>query len=126
MNEKVLKRKVEEKDFYHVYLKTLNGHMALTNRELEVLVQLCKSQAKYLAAGYEDEKLSKILFSAISREEIRTLLDISPFNLNNIIKSLRTKGVLMTTNSKKYIINPKLFVPSTDKEYTVTFKIEVI
>lgn len=126
MNEKVLKRKVEEKDFYSVYLKTLNGHMALTNRELEVLVELCKSQARYLSAGYDNEKLSKILFSAISREEMRTLLDMSPFNFNNIIKSLRTKGVLLTLSPKKYIINPRLFVPSTDKEYTITFKIEVI
>lgn len=126
MNEKVLKRKVEEKDFYSVYLKTLNGHMSLTNRELEVLVQLCKSQAKYVSEGYDNEKLSKVLFSAISREEIRTLLNISPFNLNNVIKSLRTKGVLITLPTKKYIINPRLFVPSTDKEYTITFKIEII
>lgn len=125
MNEKILKRKVEVKDFYEVYLKTLNGHLVLTNRELGVLVEICKAQAKYMSNGYENEKLSKVLFSAISREEIRTLLNISPYNLNNIIKTLRSKQVLLDQGNK-YIVNPRLFVPSTEKEYTITFKIEVL
>lgn len=125
MNEKILKRKVEEKDFYYIYLKTLNGHLALTKRELAVLVELCKTQSKYQSQGYTDSKLSKLIFGSSSREEIRTTLDMSPFNLNNIIKSLKEKKILILED-KRYTINPRLFVSSTDKEYSINFKIEII
>lgn len=116
MNERILKRKVDTENFYYIYLKTLNGHLSLTNRELGVLVELCKLQAKY------DD--SKLVFSSTSREAIRTQLNISPFNLNNIIKSLRSKKLIITED-KKYYINPKIFVPNTDTEYSINFKIEV-
>ena len=124
MNEKILKRKVEQEDFYLVYLKTLNGHLGLTNRELDVLVQLCKTQASFSDEGYSDEQLSKIVFSSGSRQLIREHLQISPFNLNNIIKVLRAKKILLTVG-KRYYINPRIFVSNKDKEYSINFKIEV-
>lgn len=124
MNEKILKRKVEQKDFYKVYLKTLNGHMNLTNRELDVLTELCKLQSKFIKEGYEDDKLSKMIFSSLSRETMRNTLEISSFNLNNIIKSLRDKQYI-TKISGVQVINPRVYVPDTDTTYVISFKIEL-
>lgn len=125
MNEKVLKRKVDIDNFYPVYLKTLNGHLALTNRELEVLVELCTIKAKYLDQKLTENELAKLVLGKAAREELRSKLNISPFNLNNIIKSLKDKQVLLA-NGRKYTINPRLFVPPTDKEYSINFKIEIV
>lgn len=124
MNEKILRRKVELKDFYKVYLKTLNGHMNLTNRELDVLTELCKLQSKYTKEGYTDNKLSKMIFSSLSREEIRTTLGISSFNLNNIMKSLRDKNYVTKIDNIQ-IVHPRVYVPDTDSTYIVSFKIEL-
>lgn len=124
MNEKTLKRKTTKDDFYSDYLKTMNGHLALTNRELEVLVELCKLQALTLDKDYSPEQLSKQILGSISRKEIRTKLGISPFNLNNIIKILKDKSIIKDTNGK-YSIHPMFFVPDTDNEYAINFKLEV-
>lgn len=124
MNEKILRRKVELDNFYKVYLKTLNGHMNLTNRELDVLTGLCKLQSKYTKEGYTDDKLSKMIFSPISREEIRNTIGISSFNLNNIIKSLRDKQYIVKVLNTQ-VINPRIYVPDTEGLYSINFKIEI-
>lgn len=125
MNEKILKRNVEVKDFYYVYLKTLNGHLGLTNRELDVLVEFCKYQASYITEDKTDEEVSKYVFSTGVRQLIRETLQISPFNLNNIIKVLRKKSIFLTVD-RKYYINPRIFVLNTEKEYSINFKINII
>jgi len=112
MNEKIFKRKIDKDNFYYVYFKTLNGHLSLTNRELAVLIELCKLQD------------SNRYFDKESREAIRVKLDISPFNLNNIIKSLKDQKMIMKED-KNYIINPRLYVSTTDNEYSINFKIEI-
>lgn len=113
MNERILKRKVDIDNFYLIYLKTMNGHLSLTNRELAILIELCKLQD------------SNKQFDKESREDIRTRLEISSFNLNNIIKSLKDQK-LITKEGKDYVVNSRLFVPSTDKEYSINFKIEIV
>lgn len=122
MNEKILKRKVQKEDFYKIYLKTLNGHLELTSRELDVLIEFCKLQSSY--SNEEVDSNPQLIFGNSPRQEIRTTLGISPYNLNNIIKSLKAKGVLLV-KGKSYVINPRLFVPNTDKEYSINFKIEI-
>lgn len=126
MNEKVLKRKVNKEDFYKVYLKSLNGFLDLTNREFEVLVELCNIQAQNLPLDYTPEQLSKIVFGPTSREIIRTKLSISPYNLNNIIKILKSKKVILITPNRLYYLNPQLYVPLTEQEYSVNYKFEIV
>lgn len=126
MHEKILKRKVKRQDFYKVYLQSLNGYLSLTKRELEVLVGLCNIQAQQLDKNYTPELLSKVVFGPVSRELIRTHLNISPYNLNNIIKVLKGKGVIKTSEDDYYYLNPQLYIPLIDKEYLVQFNFEVI
>lgn len=125
MSEKIFKKTINKEDFYPVYLKTLNGQLALTNRELEVLVELCKLQAQYMNKEYSDEQLSKLVFSSSNRKSISTQLSISPYNFNNIIKTLKAKYVILPTNSKGYKINKSLFVSDSEEDYSITFKLKI-
>lgn len=124
MNEKTYRKRVNKEDFYYIYLKTLNGHLSLTNRELEVLVELCKLQNQNINKGYSDKQLAKQVFGASSRKLVRSHLNISPYNLNNIIKVLKTKRVLLDTEDG-YKINPSLYVSDTEDQQ-INFKIEII
>lgn len=126
MQEKVLRKKVTKDNFYSSYIKCLNGYLELTPREFEVLVELCNHQAHNLQLNYSPEQLSKIVFGPTSREIIRTKLSISPYNLNNIIKVLKGKGIILHSLNKNYILNPQLFIPLVDNEYSINYKIEVI
>lgn len=126
MQEKILRKKVTKDSFYYSYLRCLNGYLNLTPRELEVLVELCNHQAQNINLNYSPEQLSKLVFGPTSREIIRTKLSISPYNLNNIIKILKSKSIILTTQDKYYILNPQLYLPLTDSEYSINYKIEVV
>lgn len=126
MNEKILKRQVDRENFYHIYLKTLNGHLGLTKKELSVLVEFCKAQASVSKRNISDEEISKYIFSTKVRQLVRENLNISPFNLNNIIKTLRKKKLLITNASRSYMINPRIFVLDNEDEYSINFKIQIV
>lgn len=126
MNNKVLKRQVLKQDFYPTYLKALNGFLELTGREFEVLVELCKLQAQYLLLDYSEEQLSTIVFGPTSRKLIRTHLNISPYNLNNILKVLRDKHLILVNEDKSYRLNPQIFVNNTESEYSINYKFNII
>lgn len=126
MNNKVLKRQIKQADFYETYIKALNGFLELTGREFEVLVELCKLQAQYLLLEYSKEQLSTIVFGPTSRKLIRTKLSISPYNLNNILKVLRDKKLILVDEDKTYHLNPQIFVNNTETEYSINYKFNVI
>lgn len=122
---KILRKKVTRENFYKSYMQCLNGQLKLTPREFEVLVEICNLYALNSKLEYTKEQLSKIVFGPTSREIIRTKLSISPFNLNNVIKTLKTKGIFIISDNH-YYVNPNLFVPDTEDEYSIEFKIEII
>lgn len=125
MIEKNLKRKVKKEDFYKAYIKCFNGFLNLTTREFEVLVEICNYQAQNISLNYSPEQLSKIVFGPTSREIIRTKLNISPYNLNNIIKTLKSKGIILIIDNH-YYLNQQIYVPLIDTEYAVNYKIEIV
>jgi SOS-response transcriptional repressor LexA len=122
--EKILRKKIKKEELYSTYLQCLNGYLKLTNREFEVLVELCNLYAQNSSLNYTKEQLSKTVFGPTSREIIRTKLNISPFNLNNIIKILRNKNIIVSYEDN-YYINPSILFPNTESEYNIQFKIEV-
>lgn len=125
MNDRILKRKVTKDNFYENYIKALNGYLKLTKREFEVLVGFCNIQAQNLDKGYTPELLSKVVFGLVSRELIRTQLNISPFNLNNVFKVLKRKGIIRTGENGLYYLSPQVYIPLTESEYSVQFKFEL-
>lgn len=125
MNNKTLKKQVTKDNFYSSYLKAMNGYLELTGREFEVLVELCKLQAQYLQLDYSQAQLSALIFGATSRKLIRTHLNISPYNLNNVLKTLRDKKLILIAEDKSYSLNPQLFVNNDELEYTITYKFNI-
>lgn len=126
MKDKVLKRRVTKENFYEMYYKALNGYLSLTPREFEILVGFCNIQAQHSNLDYTPEQLSKLIFGPTSREKIRTQLGISPYNLNNVLKVLKSKKIILTREDGTYYISPQIYVPLNETEYSVQFKFEVI
>jgi len=124
MKEKVFKKLVTSDEFYKFYYKSLNGILNLTNRELDVLTEISIIYNSFLIKDtYSDEELSKLAFGPASRLDIRKKLKISPFNLNNIIKTLKDKGIFIVDEQHNYKINTGLFVLAQDYKVTFTFNL---
>jgi len=95
-----LQLQVSKENFYSKYYQTINGILKLTNKELAILVLL--SNSKQL--GTTDKEL----FSSNSRKLIAETLSISKFNLNNYIKSMKDRGIIIK-QEKSLAINPAVY-----------------
>lgn len=83
-------------------LLELSGGVRLTDREKEVLVQLI--------IAHEDLKEKwPMLFNSFMRRKIQNLLSMSDFNLNNQIKSLIKKGIIIKVNNRELKLNVAVF-----------------
>lgn len=100
--------------FLRVYLANQN----LTERELEVTVQLVKHYAQYILDGVKEPYASTLLFSTDVRKEMQKALKISGAHLNNTFNALTKKNILAKEDS--YIMNPDI-LPT--KSITFNFKI---
>jgi hypothetical protein len=84
------------------YLKTINGIIGFTPKELEIITWL-------ITASETGEITSN------TRDSVQTVLSISQFDLNNYISKLKKKGALQQQKDKKIWVNPSL-VPKVNKE----------
>ncbi len=104
----ILTRTIERKDFYNNFYKSLNFVLDLSNKELAIL-SLFASMRANLPRDLESSQLDAITFSSNNRKLVAQSLGISIFNLNNYIKSLKVKGLLINSG-KKLSINPKIWI----------------
>lgn len=110
--------------FVKVYLSLLNGLLKLTDSELKVLEEIVWEFHKAKQLKQEQPYISQHVFSAEMRQEIRTRLstqkEMSIHSLNNFLKGLRDKGVLVQREG--YVdIDPKLY---PTKEVLFKWKID--
>ena len=77
------------------YLRAVNGVIGLTNRELEIMQFIVEAVQETREITTED------------RENIRTVLDISSFDLNNYLSKLKKKGAILQKETGLFV-NPKL------------------
>jgi hypothetical protein len=107
------KLKVNDKGYYKGMLRlfSLNPNYALSDLEIDILTtMLCN-------------KLTVV--NADSKEVIRKVLDKDKFIVNNYIKRLRDKGILIgVPNSKHSQIVPSLL--DYVKEGKVSFEFEIV
>ena len=108
-----LQLQVNKEDFYNKYYQTINGILKLTGKELAILVLLSNSK---LQLGITDKEL----FSSKSRKLMAETLGISKFNLNNYIKSMKDRGIIIK-QEKSLAINPAVY-----KDITSTNTIDLI
>ena len=91
---KEFKIPVNKEDRYIFLIKVLGlfveEYTALSKREIDVLAELYKLNHKYSSTPEEDR--GKLIFHADNKVIIANKLNITTFNLHNIISSLTKKG----------------------------------
>lgn len=112
----ILTRTIERKDFYINFYKSLNFVLNLSNKELAILSQFATMRAN-LPRDLSPTQSDAMTFSSVNRKIISQSLGISIFNLNNYIKSLKTKGLLVVVE-RKLSINPRIWVDLNELEST--------
>mgnify|MGYP001486882904 CR=1 FL=1 len=120
----VFSKEVTKENFYKVYLSIINGLLHLTNKEIQVLSELLRLHEldARTKPGLTAEERSRLLFSFESRNILQKRLGITQFNLNNYMKSLRTKRVIIVENDL-YRINPMLIPTKNGKLTKIEFKL---
>lgn len=121
----VLQQNLSKEDFYKKYYKVLNGLLNMTNTEINILSEFSTIRSN-LPDTFSEEDKDKYTFSSVSRQLVCDTLKVSKFNLNNYIKVLKSKRVILS-RGKDYYINPQLFVDITKTNLAeITFKFKLI
>lgn len=117
----ILKCRTTTENFPIMYLKTLNGTLGLTEKELELTAEIIKKYLRFMSQGLQEPFLSKFVFSTEERKSLCESLDgLSNQNLGNKFKQLVDKKVL-TQEENNYSLISRL-IPS--KEIIFKFIIE--
>ena len=100
-----LVKTVSNSDLYEEYLKSLNGILGLTDRELELMATFCKLDVEYQKLP----GLSKNVANTINRKYILQNLKLTRDNLSRYIKRFKEAGLLQRGKVEdELIVNPIL------------------
>lgn len=102
-----LVKTVDKTDLYKEFLKSLNGILDLTDRELELL-------ATFIELDVNTPKLpniSKNVISTENRKYIKRTLGITPDNLSRYIAKFKSKGILVNGKIEDEVMVSKALIP---------------
>lgn len=102
-----LVKSVSKADLNTEFLKSLNGILDLTDRELELL-------ATFIAIDINTSKLpniSKNVISTENRKYIRKVLGITPDNLSRYITKFKNQGILVKGKIEDEVVVNKALIP---------------
>lgn len=102
-----LVKSVSKADLNTEFLKSLNGILDLTDRELELLVT-------FIAIDINTPKLpniSKNVISTENRKYIRKVLGITPDNLSRYITKFKNQGILIKGKIEDEVVVNKALIP---------------
>ena len=102
-----LVKSVSKADLNTEFLKSLNGILDLTDRELELL-------ATFRAIDINTPKLpniSKNVISTENRKYIRKVLGITPDNLSRYITKFKNQGILIKGKIEDEVVVNKALIP---------------
>ena len=98
---------VSKTDLYNEFLKSLNGILDLTDRELQLLstfIQLDINTPKL-------PNISKNVISTENRKYIRKTLGITPDNLSRYITKFKKQGILVKGRVEDEVMVNKALIP---------------
>lgn len=98
---------VSKTDLYNEFLKSLNGILDLTDRELQLLstfIQLDINTPKL-------PNISKNVISTENRKYIRKTLGIAPDNLSRYITKFKNQGILVKGRVEDEVMVNKALIP---------------
>lgn len=98
---------VSKTDLYNEFLRSLNGILKLTDRELELL-------STFIQIDINTPKLpniSKNVISTENRKYIRRTLGITPDNLSRYINKFKNSGILVKGKIEDEVVVNKVLIP---------------
>ncbi|QOR57153.1 transcriptional regulator [uncultured phage cr4_1] len=98
---------VSKTDLYNEFLKSLNGILDLTDRELQLL-------STFILLDINTPKLpniSKNVISTENRKYIRKTLGITPDNLSRYITKFKNQGILVKGRVEDEVMVNKALIP---------------
>lgn len=106
-----LVKTVDKDNLIQEYLKTLNGILELTDRELELLHKLIILDINHNPAlGYKN------VASTDNRKLIRRELGITPDNLSRYLSKFKEKGYLVKGKADDELYVNKILIPEIIKD----------
>ena len=107
-----LVKEVNKNNLYYEYLKSLNGILNLTNKELDIMVKLMEYDDEYkLTPG-----VSKNVVDAAHRKRIKDETGTTPDNLSRYIKKFRENGLIVQGKADDEIYVNKILMPDVIKD----------
>ena len=102
-----LVKTVPKTDLYIEFLKSLNGILCLTDREIELMAVFIKFDIEYPRLP----GLSKNVANTINRKYIINSMHITRDNLSRYIKRFREKGLLVPGKVEDELTVNKIIIP---------------
>lgn len=102
-----LVKSVSKTDLYNEFLRSLNGILKLTERELELLVMLIQIDVNTPKLP----NISKNVISTENRKYIKKMLGITPDNLSRYITKFKNQGILVKGRIEDEVMVNKALIP---------------
>lgn len=102
-----LVKTVPNTDLYIEFLKSLNGILGLTEREIELMAVFIKLDIEYPKLP----GLNKNVANTINRKYIINSMHITRDNLSRYIKRFREKGLLVAGKAEDELMVNKILIP---------------
>lgn len=107
-----LVKEVDKNNLYYEYLKSLNGILNLTNKELDIMVKLMEYDAEYKSTP----GVSKNIIDAAHRKRIKDETGTTPDNLSRYIKKFRENGLIVQGKADDEMYVNKILMPDVIKD----------
>lgn len=117
-----LVKTVTKDTLIYEFLKSINGILGITERELELLAKLVEFDVTYDPSSEE----SKNVCSSKNRKIIKQDLGITPDNLSRYLTKFKNKGILIKGKADDELFVNKILIPEIIKDrvqLTIIFKI---
>lgn len=107
-----LVKTVNSDNLNYEFLRSLNGILKLTDRELELLTKLIEIDSKFdPTLGY-----SKNITSTENRKMIKKVLGITPDNLSRYLTKFKQEGLIVKGKSDDEMVVNKILMPEIIKD----------
>ena len=122
-----LTKNLERNTFYLNFYRALNSVLNLSKKELLILSHFATMRSN-LPKELTSIQSDAMTFSAANRKIVAETLGISIFNLNNYIKALKDKKILVLNDKGKISIYHSIYVDidNTKFPYSLEFKFNLV
>lgn len=103
---------IDKNNLYYEYLKSLNGILNLTDRELTIMVKLME----YDAELDKTPDVSKNVVDASHRKRIKDEIGTTPDNLSRYIKKFKETGLLVQGKADDEVYVNRILMPEIIKD----------